>query len=102
MRSNLLKQKHLMLRSAPLEYLGVNSARVSIARGHPRAVMGRNDSAISDADTGCWDYNPCPPATAMDCPVTQEANGEARNSATLAISSAWPMRPNGIEASVLL
>src|SRR5258708_38546801 len=28
-----------MLRSAPLEYLGVNS-RVSIARGTPRAVMG--------------------------------------------------------------
>ena len=47
-------------------------------------------------------YNPCPPATAMACPVTQEANGEARKSATLAISSAWPMRPNGIEASVLL
>ena len=47
-------------------------------------------------------YSPCPPATAMVWPVTQEASGEARNSATLAISSAWPMRPNGIEASVLL
>jgi hypothetical protein len=40
MRSILLKQQHLMLRSAPLEYLGVNSTRVSIARGNPRAVMG--------------------------------------------------------------
>ena len=29
MRSVLLKQDNLMLRSAPLEYLGVNSARVS-------------------------------------------------------------------------
>ena len=47
-------------------------------------------------------YNPCPPATAIDWPVTHEAKGEARNSATLAISSAWPMRPNGIEARVVL
>src|SRR5260370_34130995 len=47
-------------------------------------------------------YNPCAPATAMAWPVTQDASGEARNSATFAISSAWPMRPNGIEASVVL
>jgi hypothetical protein len=47
-------------------------------------------------------YSPCPPATEMVCPVTHDANGEARNNATLAISSAWPMRPNGIEASVAL
>ena len=40
MRSILLKQQHLMLRSARLEYLGANSTRVSIARGNPRAVMG--------------------------------------------------------------
>jgi len=60
-------------------------------------VKGSRENSPSGAD-----YNPCPPATAMDWPVTQDANGEARNSATLAISSAWPMRPNGIEASVLL
>ena len=38
-----------------------------------------------------------PPATAIVWPVTQEASGEARNSATLATSSGRPMRPNGIE-----
>src|SRR5829696_2635177 len=47
-------------------------------------------------------YSPCPPATEMVWPVTHAASGEARNSATLAISSAWPMRPNGIEARVAL
>src|SRR5882672_2514026 len=47
-------------------------------------------------------YSPCPPATAIAWPVTHDASGEARNSATLAISSAWPMRPNGIEARVAL
>ena len=47
-------------------------------------------------------YSPCPPATEMAWPVTHDASGEARNSATLAISSAWPMRPNGIEARVAL
>jgi hypothetical protein len=36
--SETLKPYHLTLRRAPLEYLGVNSAPVSIARGHPRAI----------------------------------------------------------------
>ena len=47
-------------------------------------------------------YSPCPPATEMVWPVTHDASGEARNSATLATSSGRPMRPNGIEFSVPL
>ena len=55
---------------------------------------------VNPAPHAC--YSPWPPATAMVWPVTHDANGDARNSATLAISSAWPMRPNGIDFSVPL
>jgi hypothetical protein len=34
------KRNHLTLRRPPLEYLGVNSTAVSIARGNPGAVVG--------------------------------------------------------------
>jgi hypothetical protein len=33
----------------------------------------------------------------MVCPVTQDANGDARNITTFATSSGVPIRPNGIE-----
>ena len=42
----------------------------------------------------------CPPSTASVCPVIQRACGEARNSATSAISSGVPIRPKGMLASV--
>ena len=41
-------------------------------------------------------YKSCPPSTEIVCPVTQLASGEARKTTTLATSSGWPRRPNGM------
>jgi len=64
---SIYKPTDLTLRRAPLEYLGVNSTPVSIARGNPRAVVGngkagcppqrggysaRRDASLRDAPQG--------------------------------------------------
>ena len=60
---------------------------------------GRPILAWISAPSGARHVQPpsnCPPSTAIVCPVTQRACGEARNSATSATSSGVPRRPNGM------
>ena len=43
-----------------------------------------------------------PPSTEIVWPVTQLASGEARKTTTLATSSGWPSRPNGMLRRIAL
>src|SRR3984957_10009730 len=70
----------------------------------PSAELNRDDRSRTDFDRALYS-NFCqtcavPPSTNNSMPVTKLESSEARNTATLAISSALPMRPIGILATI--